>query len=82
MNILVNHQISDPAGYWGALNANPAVPEGFKVLTFMASTDPASSACLWSAPDVDSLKALVDKTVGHASKNSYMVIDNSKSFGL
>jgi len=82
MNILVNHQISDPDAYWGALSANPPVPEGFKVVSFMAGTDPAASACLWSAPDVDSLKALVDKTVGHASSNSYMAINDSKSFGL
>jgi hypothetical protein len=82
MNILVNHQISDPDAYWGALSANPPVPEGFKVVSFMAGTDPGASACLWSAPDVDSLKALVDKTVGHASSNSYMVINDSKSFGI
>lgn len=82
MNILVNHQISNPEAYWGALNANPQVPEGFKLVTFMAGADPGSSACLWSAPDVNSLKALVDKTVGHATNNTYMVIDDSKSFGL
>jgi len=82
MNILVNHQISNPDAYWSALNANPQVPDGFKLVTFMAGADPAASACLWTAPDVNALKALVDKTVGHASSNTYMVIDDSKSFGL
>ncbi len=82
MNILVSHKITDPDAYWGALSANPPVPEGFKVLIFMAGDDPSASACLWSAPDVSSLSALVDKTVGHASSNNYMVINDAKSFGL
>jgi hypothetical protein len=82
MNILVNHQISDPAAYWDALGANPAIPDGFKVMMLMAGSDPAAAACLWSAPDVDSLKSLVDGTLGQSSSNSYMVIDNTKSFGI
>ena len=82
MNILVNHQISDPDAYWGALSANPPMPEGFKLLTFMAGTDPSESACLWNAPDVASLETLVNKTLGNSSSNSYMVINDSKSFGL
>jgi hypothetical protein len=82
MNILVNHTITNPDAYWGALGANPAVPEGFKVLIFMAGDDPSASACLWSAPDVSALSTLVEKTVGHASTNSYMVINDTKSFGL
>lgn len=82
MNVLVNHQITDPDAYWAVLNANPPLPDGFKLLIFMAGTNPAESACLWAAPDVDSLKSLVDKTVGHASKNNYMVINDVKSFGL
>jgi hypothetical protein len=82
MNILVNHQISDLDAYWGALGANPAIPEGFKLVTFMAGADPSASACLWSAPDVASLELLVDKTLGNSSSNSYMIINDSKSFGL
>jgi hypothetical protein len=82
MNILVNHQISDPDAYWGTLSANPPVPEGFKVVMLMAGANPSAAACLWSAPDVDSLKALVDKTLGHASTNTYMAVNDTKSFGL
>ena len=82
MKILVNHQITDPDAYWGVLNANPTIPDGFKILTFMAGTDPATSACLWAAPDVASLKSLINKTIGNFSTNSYMVIDDAKSFGL
>ncbi len=82
MNILVNHQISDPDAYWDALAANPSVPQGFKVVILMAGADPSTAACLWKAPDIDSLKALVDETLGHASRNSYMVINDAKSFGL
>ena len=82
MYILVNHQISDPQVYWGILQANPAIPEGIKVVTLMAGTDPSSAACLWSAPDVDSLKALVEGTLGHVSNNIYMPVNEKNSFGL
>jgi hypothetical protein len=82
MNILVNHKISDPEAYWGAISANPTIPEGFKVVMLMAGADPSAAACLWHAPDVSSLKELVDTTLGRASSNTYMVIDNTKSFGL
>jgi len=82
MNILVNHKISDPDAFWVTLNANPPIPEGFEVLILMAGTDPSSSACLWSAPDAASLKALVDKTLGNTCSNTYMIINDTKSFGL
>jgi hypothetical protein len=52
------------------------------VSALMAGTDPSSAACLWSAPDAGSLKSLVDKTLGGSSSNTYMVIDDAKSFGL
>lgn len=82
MKILVNHKISDPDAFWGTLSADPPMPEGFKVTSLMAGTDPSSAACLWVAPDAGSLKALVDKTLGNASVNTYMVINAEKSFGL
>ena len=82
MNILVNHNISDPDAFWGIITSNPPMPEGFKVAALMAGTDRSSAACLWTAPDAGSLKALVDKTMGNSSTNTYMVIDDSRSFGL
>jgi len=82
MNILVNHHISDPEAFWGTINANPPMPEGFKVTALMAGADPASAACLWTAPDAGSLKALVDKTMGSSSTNTFMVIDDQRSFWL
>ena len=80
MNILVNHQITDPEAYWNALNANPPIPKGFKLLKFMAGVNTMVSACLWDAPNELELKILVDKTLGKTSKNSYMVINDTKSF--
>ena len=82
MHVLVNHKISDPDTFWGTLSSNPPIPEGFKVLVLMAGTDASSSACLWNAPDVNSLKALVDKTLGDTCVNTYMAVNDSKSFGL
>lgn len=80
MHILVNHHITDVDTYWNALSANPAIPVGFKLLKFMAGVNTTASACLWDAPNELKLKTLVDTTLGESSINSYMVINDSKSF--
>jgi hypothetical protein len=82
MNILVTHNISDPAAFWGTLSSNPPTPEGFKVLMLLAGADHTTAACLWKAPDVDSLRSLVEQTLKSSSHNTYMVVDESRSMGL
>jgi hypothetical protein len=82
MHILVNHAISNPEGFWSLVKANPAMPEGFAVESLMAGTDPAKAACVWRAPDEDSLKVMVDELLSGLCSNTYMPINDTRSFGL
>jgi hypothetical protein len=82
MHVLVNHAISDPEGFWSLVKTNQPMPEGFTVQSLMAGTDPSTAACIWSAPDADSLKTMVDGLLSGLSKNTYMPINDENSFGL
>jgi hypothetical protein len=82
MHVLVNHSISNPEGFWSFVKANPAMPEGFTVQSLMAGTDPSKAACLWNAPNVDSLKAMMDGMLKGLCTNTYMQINEGNSFGL
>jgi len=82
MHVLVNHAISDPEGFWSLVKTDPEMPEGFKVQSLMAGTDPSTAACIWSAPDSESLQKMVDGMLGGLSRNTYMPINEENSFGL
>jgi hypothetical protein len=82
MHVLVNHSISNPEGFWSLVKANPVMPEGFTVQSLMAGTDPSKAACLWNAPDADSLKAMMDGMLKGLCTNTYMQINDENSFGL
>ncbi|HVZ98379.1 MAG TPA: hypothetical protein VG847_15965 [Chitinophagaceae bacterium] len=82
MYIVVVHHISHPEKFWDILSANPSMPEGFGVKAVLPNTDGSKAVCIWQAPDIASLKKLVNDTVGDYSSNSFMEVDGSKAFGL
>jgi hypothetical protein len=82
MHILVNHSISNPEGFWSLVKTNPDMPEGFKVESLMAGADDSEAACIWSAPNADSLKTMVDGMLNGLCVNTYMAVNDENSFGL
>jgi hypothetical protein len=82
MHVLVNHAISNPEAFWSLVKTEPEIPEGFKVQSLMAGTDPSTAACIWSAPDAKSLQTMVDGMLSGLAHNTYMPIDDENSFGL
>ena len=82
MHVLVNHSISNPEAFWSLVKTDPAMPEGFKVQSLMAGTDPSKAVCLWSAPDVNSLQTMLDGMLIGLCTNTYMAINDENSFGL
>lgn len=82
MHALVNHLISNPEAFWSLVKTDPAMPEGFKVESLMAGTDPSSAACLWTAPNVDSLRTMRNGMLIGLCTNTYMQINDEISFGL
>jgi hypothetical protein len=82
MHVLVNHQISNPEAFWSLVKTEPAMPEGFKVHSLMAGADPSAAACIWTAPNVDSLRTMLDGMLIGLCTNTYMQINDENSFGL
>jgi hypothetical protein len=82
MHVLVNHSISNPEAFWSLVKTEPVLPEGFKVLSLMAGTDPSTAACLWKAPNADSLRPMLDGLLIGLCTNTYMQINDENSFGL
>ncbi|MBV8389234.1 MAG: hypothetical protein JO080_05485 [Mucilaginibacter sp.] len=82
MHVLVNHQISNPEAFWSLVKIEPALPEGFKVHSLLAGADPTQAACIWTAPNVDSLRPLLDGMLIGLCTNTYMQINDENSFGL
>lgn len=82
MFIIVNHTIRDAGRFWGDLRAAGAPPEGTRVHQMLPSADGASAVCLWEADGVDTVRSLVEKTVGSSSNNTFFAVDASNAMGL
>jgi len=82
MFIIVNHNIRDAGRFWGDLRAAGAPPEGTKVHQMLPSADGASAVCLWEADGVDTVRSLVEKTVGSSSSNTFFAVDAANAMGL
>jgi hypothetical protein len=82
MHVLVNHQISNPEAFWSLVKTEPPLPEGFKVHSLIAGTNPTEAVCLWTAPNVDSLRTMLDGMLTGLCTNTYMQINDENSYGL
>jgi len=82
MHVLVNHQISNPEAFWSLVKTEPPLPEGFKVHSLIAGTNPTEAVCLWTAPNVDSLRTMLDGMLTGLCTNAYMQINDQNSFGF
>lgn len=84
MYVVVMHEVSDPAGFWSALQdaEKGVMPEGRRLHYFLPSPDASKIACLWQAPTVDDVKALVEPAFGAVSKNDFFEVDTEKAAGL
>jgi len=82
MHVLVNHSISNPEAFWSLVKTEPALPEGFKVHSLIAGADPSMAVCFWSAPDVNSLRTMLDGMLTGLCINTYMQVNDENSFGL
>jgi hypothetical protein len=80
--VIVNHSISNPGDFWGALRAAGAPPAGTKVHHMLPSADGSTAVCLWEADGVDTVRRLVDTTVGGSSTNTFFEVDAAHAMGL
>ena len=78
MYVRVIHMITDK-GAWDEVcrSTDPAsapYPEGFDLLAAGTSDDTARAVCLWRAPSVDALQAMLDQTYGEMAVNDCFLV--------
>lgn len=82
MFIIANHHITDAAAFWASMSAAGAPPEGTKVHFMLPGTDGTSAVCLWEATDLDTVRRLVNGTVGTSSTNTFFAVAADRAMGL
>jgi hypothetical protein len=80
MHVVAAHSISDPERFFAAIDA--PIPEGMKLLSALPSRDGSKMVCVWEADSADSVRKIVDDTVGDSSSNEFFEVDTEKASGL
>jgi hypothetical protein len=81
MHVIAIHSISEPERFF-ELSASTPVPEGMTLHSVLPSGDGSRAVCLWEADSVDSVRELVDGTVGETSANEFFGVDAENAQGL
>lgn len=83
MYIIINHDIKDPAVFWGrAQEALPFLPENIKIHGVFPNSDGSKATCLWEADTMDNMRGYLEEQVGHVSHNEYMAVETANAMGL
>ena len=82
MYIVVEHEITNPAAFFGVAEKVAAAPPGYTALQFCPSVSKDRAVCLWEAKSVDALKGFLDPLIGTSSINTYYAVDSTIAMGL
>jgi hypothetical protein len=72
--IVAIHDISDPDRFWNAAAASTPPPDIALHATYPRS-DGSRAVCLWEADSVETVRNLVESTMGDASRNEFFEAD-------
>ena len=81
MHVVAIHAISDPETFWGAAQ-ELKLPDGVAIHSTIPNTDGSRAVCVWEADSVDTVQGIVEREVGHVSKNEYYSVDEQNALGL
>jgi hypothetical protein len=82
MYVVAKHEISDPERFWSAIQGAGDLPEGVSIHSTLPSPDGAKAVCVWEADSVETIRELVEGTVGESSRNEFFEVDASNAQGL
>jgi hypothetical protein len=83
MYIIVQHQVRDPQTFLAGIRASQdALPPGIDPLQVLPNADGTSVTCLWKADSLDSVRAVVEDSVGSVSENRYYEVNTDAALGL
>jgi hypothetical protein len=81
MHVIAVHRISDPDKFFEAVQSNP-IPAGMALQSMLPSSDRSRVVCVWEADSEESVRELVEETVGDVSSNEYFEVDEGRAQGL
>jgi hypothetical protein len=88
MNVVINHQINDPAK-WDRTAKNilsmieqHRLPRGLKPLQYLPSLDGHKAVCLWETDSMNSLREFLDRETGGSARNEYFEVNTEQAVGL
>jgi hypothetical protein len=83
MFIVIQHQISNPEKFWGtAQEATSNLPAGLKLHSSFPNADGSKAVCVWEGNELNTVKELVEGSVGQFSKNEYFAVEAKNAMGL
>jgi hypothetical protein len=81
MHVVAIHTISDPDGFFRAIEAAP-LPQGMALHATLPNADSSRMVCLWEADSLESVEQLVNTTVGEYSDNEFFAVRPDAAQGL
>ena len=83
MFVVVQHTISDPATFWATAERSVAtLPAGVRLMQVLPNAGGTRSVCLWQGDSVETVRRVIEETVGHVSTNEYFAVDEKSAVGL
>jgi hypothetical protein len=83
MYVIAEHEISNPQSFWEIAKKETAnLPSNLKVHQILPNGEGTKAVCVWEATKVDDVKAFVEKSVGHVSRNTYFSVEAANAIGL
>ena len=83
MHVVAVHSINDPDRFYAAVQEGTKdIPEGMGVEAMAPSVDGSRAVCVWRADSVESVRSLVEGTVGDSSQNEFFEVNDEHAVGL
>lgn len=83
MFVLVEHYVNDPQTFWSAVrHALPAPAPHLTLHHCFPTPDGSHAVCVWEAESLRDVRAFLETYVGHASRNLYFPVENSRGAAL
>jgi hypothetical protein len=82
MYVVAQHTILDRENALEAGQALFSPPAGITLHYFLPNLETSKAICLWEADSLETVKTLVDRTLGSTAKNEFFEVDSKNAWGL
>jgi hypothetical protein len=81
MYVSVIHTIHEPEKFWRP-ELVESIPEGVTLNQALPNGDGSRATCLWQADSLETVRNVVEDTVGDVSDNEYFEVNEQNAQGL